>query len=125
MKAALVFCIFLLAFPGMPKNPAANYVGDNLLSILGESTDSPDFKDFNEFWLLNRDHENIYRGIKIFDNPVTGNVDSILIAGDNFHLNGTRFLKFSPMLPFGILWDDDTARLRMKLGEGQKLQGMG
>ena len=50
-------------------------------------------------------------------------MESILVAGENYQVNGTKFLKCSSALPFGILLSDDTAALKTKLGEGQKLLG--
>ena len=100
-----------------------DYTGDNLLLLLATSTTSKEFKTIKEFWLLDKNLQNEYGGIKLSANSITGKIESVLITGENFQLSGTKFLKCSSPLPFNILLSDDTSALRIKLGDAQKLIG--
>ena len=100
-----------------------DYTGDNLLLLLATSTTSKEFKTIKEFWLLDKNLQNEYGGIKLSANSITGKIESVLITGENFQLSGTKFLKCSSPLPFNILLSDDTTALRIKLGDAQKLIG--
>lgn len=127
MKPKFILVIFLFTFLFtflFYKVIAADeYVGNSLLLLLGFNTTAKEFKPIKEFWLLDKNFENEFGGIKLSVNSITDNVESILIAGENYQVNGTKFLKCSSVLPFGILLSDDTAALKAKLGEGQKLLG--
>ena len=101
-------------------NAAIEYDGNNLLSVLGQSSTAPTFKEFKDFWLLDKNHENYARGIKVYFNPISDKVESIIIAGDNLDEGGVKFKKCTAKLPFGINLDDDTTQLTAKLGQGEK-----
>ncbi len=120
-KFLVVSLLFNLLF--LYGNAATEYVGNNLLLLLGFNTASKDFKPIKEFWLLDKNFENNYGGIKLSVNSITDKVEGILIAGENYQANGTKFLKCCSALPYGILLSDDTAALQTKLGGGQKLVG--
>jgi hypothetical protein len=123
MKLKLFFTALLFIFLFSHLIAATEYVGNNLLLLLGTNTGSKEFKPMKEFWLLDNSFENTYGGIKLSVNAITGNVQNILIAGENFQLNKTAFYKCTSALPYGILLNDDTAILKAKLGEAQKLTG--
>ncbi len=120
-KFALV--VFFFTFLFFKAFSADEYIGNNLLLLLGFNTATKEFKPIKEFWLLDKKFENNYGGIKLSVNTITDKVESILIAGENYQVNGTKFLKCSSALPYGILLSDDTAALKAKLGDGQKLLG--
>ena len=102
---------------------AKEYDGDNMLSVLGQTTSSQLFKEFKEYWLLDKDNQNFARGIKVYINPISDKAESIIIAGDNLGLSGSNFKKFIARLPYQITLEDDTTRLAGKLGPGEKLIG--
>ena len=70
-------CMFLLCHSVW----AVNYDGNNLLLILGQSTSSPNYKDFKTFWSLDKEGQNPAEGIKVYINPFTDKVESIIITG--------------------------------------------
>jgi hypothetical protein len=96
---------------------------ENFISVLGLKVDSRGYKDFRQHWDIDKHYESHERGIKLFVNSYTGKVDGILIAGENYDLDGIKFQKFSSDLPFGISWQDDTAALFRKLCDGRKMIG--
>ncbi|MBP6730610.1 MAG: hypothetical protein KA149_01040 [Chitinophagales bacterium] len=100
-----------------------DYTGENMLAALGLSPTTKEFKPIKDFWLLDKNYENNFGGIKFVVNNAYGRIESVLIAGENFQLNGVKFSKCTSPLPYGILLTDDTAALRAKLGEGQKVLG--
>ncbi len=102
---------------------AKDYDGNNVLSVLGQTTSSQLFKEFKEYWLLDKDYQNFARGIKIYINPISDKAESIIIAGDNVGLGGSSFKKYIARLPFEINLENDTAQLAGKLGHGEKLIG--
>lgn len=122
MKLKLLI-VFLFTFLFYKAIAVDEYVGNNLLLLLGFNTAAKEFKPIKDFWLLDKSFENNYGGIKLSVNTITDKVESILIAGESYQVNGTKFLKCSSALPYGILLADDTAALKTKLGEGQKLIG--
>lgn len=123
MKSKFILVLLLFYFLSVSAFASTEYVGNNLLLLLGSNTSSKDFKPIKDFWLLDKNFENNYGGIKLSVNSITDKVESILIAGENYQVNGTKFLKCSSVLPYEILLADDTAALKTKLGEGQKLIG--
>jgi hypothetical protein len=102
---------------------AKDYDGNNMLSVLGQTTSSPLFKEFKEYWLLDKDNQNFKRGIKVYVNPISDKAESIIIAGDNLGLSGSNFKKCVARLPYEISLENDTAQLSRKLGQGEKLIG--
>jgi len=102
---------------------AKEYDGNNMLSVLGQTTNSIPFKEFKAYWLLDKDNESFDRGIKVYINPISDKVESIIIAGDNLGLSGSTFKKYANQLPFNIKLEDDTTSLAGKLGQGEKLIG--
>lgn len=121
LKQWLPVLFFALIFSTQLK--AVDYTGENLLSVIGMNPSAIEFKPIKEFWLLDKNLENEYGGIKFFVNPVSGKVESIVIAGEGFLSNGKKFLKCSSPLPYNLLLSDDTATLRSKLGDGEKVMG--
>ena len=120
MKFWLVsMCLFFLGQSAC----AINYDGNNLVLILGQSTSSQNFKEFKAFWVLDKDGQNPAMGIKVYINPISDKVESIIIAGDNTDLGGTKFKKCTARLPHNINLNDDTTALVKKLGHGEKLIG--
>ncbi len=88
---------------------------------LGADANSKEFKPVKEFWLLDNDNKSAYGGIKFIVSGITGKVDGILIAGENFEQSGVKYYKCTSPLPFGITLTDDTATLSKKLGTGEKI----
>ncbi len=91
-----------------------DYTGNNLLDVLGKSVYSPEFKQFSEFWLLDKKLENNLGGIKVLQGS-TGNIDTILVAGHDFSLGGTDFFMCSSPLPFNLSLNDRTEDISGKL----------
>ncbi len=115
-----IICLMVLsAFIAAPNS----YEGADMLSILGSNKESPLFKDFRNFWLLDKKNENTSRGIKLIMNEKTGAVESLLLIGTDTILFGRKFSKCPVQLPFGISFNDDSLSLRAKLGEAT-LSGM-
>jgi len=100
---------------------AKDYDGDNMLLVIGQGASSASFKEFKEFWLLEKDNQNFLRGIKANINPANDKVESILIASGA--LGSSNFKRFNSKLPFGILLDDDVSQLTAKLGSGERITG--
>ncbi len=100
-----------------------NYSGEDMLGILDSETSSQAFKNFKQYWSLDKDFACPKNGIKVFVNSVSNKVEGLLLTGEGFQLNGKIFNGFSASLPLGILWDDDVSFLKEKLAEGQKLAG--
>jgi len=121
LKQWLPVLFFVLLFSTPLK--AVDHTGENLLSVIGMNPSAKEFKPIKEFWLLDKNLENEYGGIKFSINPVSGKIESIVIAGDGFQSNGKKFLKCSSPLPYNLLLRDDTATLRTKLGYGEKVMG--
>lgn len=121
LKQWLPVLFFVLLFSTPLK--AIDYTGENLLSVIGMNPTAKEFKPIKEFWLLDKNLENEYGGIKFTVNPISGKVESITVAGENFASNGKKFLKCSSPLPYNILLTDDTAALQTKLGAGEKVMG--
>ncbi|HLP50110.1 MAG TPA: hypothetical protein VK154_04455 [Chitinophagales bacterium] len=121
MKIVLpvLVCATLLLASFMP----LDYTGNNLLLLLNADASAKDFKPVKEFWLLDKNLQNPYGGIKLSLNSMTGKVQSILIAGEECKPGGVPFFKCTSPLPFNLSLNDDTAALRTKLGEGIKLMG--
>ncbi len=105
------------------RSVAADYDGNNMLAVLGQSISSATFKDFKDFWLLDKSYQNFNRGIKIYINPINDKVESIIVAGEALEMGGAKFNRCNAALPYGIIMDDDTAGLINKLGHGEKLLG--
>lgn len=91
-----------------------DYTGNNLLDVLGKSVYSPEFKQFSEFWLLDKKLENTLGGIKLLQGS-TGNIDTILVAGHDFSLAGTDYFMCSSPLPFNLTLNDRTEDISSKL----------
>ena len=121
LKQWLPVLFFVLIFSNPLK--AVDYTGENLLSVVGMNPNAKEFKPIKEFWLLDKNLENEYGGIKSSVNPASGKIESIVIAGDGFQSNGKKFLKCSSPLPYNLLLSDDIATLRTKLGDGEKVMG--
>ncbi len=100
-----------------------DYTGNNLLLLLGADPLAKDFKPVKEFWLLDKNLQNESGGLKLNVNSVSGKIQSILVAGYNFELNGVKYLTYSSPLPFNMQLTDDTATLTTKLGAGLKMLG--
>lgn len=121
MRSKFIATLILFSFLFQSVFASPEYTGNNLLLLLDANTTSKEFKSVKEFWLLDKDFENTYGGIKLGVNAITNKVESVLIAGEYFQLNKTPFSKCTSPLPFEILLSDDTTTLKIKLGEGQKL----
>ncbi len=102
---------------------AADYTGNNVLLVLGVGVNTPQFKEFKTYWVLNKDYASSYSGIKLYVNDVSEKVDGLLIAGEGLNVNNERFDKYTAKLPFGLSLNDDTSSLSRKLGHGEKLIG--
>ena len=112
-------CMFLLCQGAW----AVNYDGNNLLLILGQSTSSSNYKEFKTFWSLDKGGQNPGEGIKVYINPISEKVESIIITGDNTDLGGLKFKKCNAHLPRSLTLNDDTTTLVKKLGRAEKLMG--
>ena len=118
------YCLLLLSsiFLLSAGFTAVDYTGDNLLLLLGTNSTGKEFKAIKDFWLLDKNMQNEYGGIKLTLNSAK-KVQSILIAGENFQQSGAKFTKCTSSLPYHILLSDDTATLNRKLSNGQKIIG--
>ncbi|MFN8286750.1 MAG: hypothetical protein U0V74_08365 [Chitinophagales bacterium] len=104
----LLFCfICSLAY-------SKDYTGNTLLDVLGKSVYSQEFKQFSEFWLLDKKLENTLGGIKLYAGK-TATIDTILIAGHDLNVNGTDYFICSSQLPFGVGLNDKTEDISSKL----------
>lgn len=119
----LITVVLAGLFLSLSASNPLDYTGNNLLLLLGADPTTKDFKQVKEFWLLDKSLQNELGGLKLNVNSVTGKIQSILIAGNNFETNGVKYLAYSSPLPFNIQLDDDTAILSSKLGYGTKLLG--
>jgi hypothetical protein len=117
------FCWVWVSVIFMAQSAAASYDGINLLAILGQSTSSQSYKDFKSYWVLDKDGQNPALGIKVYINPISDKIESIIITGTNTDLGGLNFKKCTARLPFNINLNDDTLTLVKKLGRGEKLIG--
>lgn len=115
-----ILCACMLYFPSGVITP---YDGNNMLTLLGQSSTSQTFKDFAKFWLLDKALENRAQGIKIYVNPINDKVESITLTGEVVDLSEIKFVKYAGKLPLEISLDDDTSALNSKLGHGEKLMG--
>lgn len=122
MKKFVTVVLAVLFLSLSASNPL-DYTGNNLLLLLGADPATKDFKQVKEFWLLDKNLQNELGGLKLYVNSVTGKIQSILIAGYNFEMNGVKYLAYSSPLPFNLQLNDDTATLSSKLGYGTKLLG--
>ncbi|MES2622748.1 MAG: hypothetical protein V4615_18010 [Bacteroidota bacterium] len=95
---------------------------DHILVGLGMKVDSKEFKEFKQYWDIDRSFENPAEGIKLYVNSITGKVEGVLIADDR-EQSKARLERLTSILPFGISFDDDTASLFKNLGYGQKIIG--
>ena len=75
LKQWLPVLLFVLIFSNPLK--AVDYTGENLLSVVGMNPNAKEFKPIKEFWLLDKNLENEYGGIKFSINPVSGKIESI------------------------------------------------
>jgi hypothetical protein len=121
MNLKLIATIALLLLLGS-NNKFESRSRENVLTVLGAKTDSPEFKDYRQFWNIDKNLENRNEGLKLYVNNAKGEVESISMMSENFPSDKTDFHQ-SSVLPFGISWDDDTLSLRNKLGGGHKLLG--
>jgi len=118
----LLLCIYLFYY--WVGAPTVAFDSDNLLSALAQKSASVTFKGFSKFWLLNKENENRERGIKVYFNPITDTVESIIITGyPTTNLSNSKVAKCTARLPMQISLDDDTTALVAKLGPGEKLPG--
>lgn len=123
MKQKIVLVILLSFFYFHQLFATDEYAGNALLLLLGSNTTAKEFKPVKEFWLLDKNFENNVEGIKLSVNTITDKVESVLIAGESWQVNGTTFSKCRSALPYGILLTDGPVALTTKLDEGQKLLG--
>jgi hypothetical protein len=121
LKRFLLACAFIGCF--VQGIYATGFTGNELLSVLGMKTSSTQFKQFRDYWQLDKQNLNYARGIKLFVNEISDRVESIVIVGENSQTSITKFSKYSASLPFGISLDDNVATLKSKLGEYEKLIG--
>ncbi len=119
----LVYCFLLCTIFGKNVLADTEYVGDNLLSIIGMNTTSESFIPVTEFWLLDKNFENKYGGLKFGVNSSTGRVESILIAGENFKSKNELFYKYSSATPFGISLADHASQFQIKFSDGIIVNG--
>jgi len=99
----------------------SNYLGDKMLTVLGENKGSAAAREFKNFWLLDAKYRNANSGIKLNINSKTGDVTSIFIAGEDMLVDSIPFMKFTSKLPLGLTLNDDTAVMDSKLGQAKKL----
>ncbi|MBL0309146.1 MAG: hypothetical protein IPP77_05560 [Bacteroidetes bacterium] len=123
MKKLVPHLLFILcSLQGMAR-VASDVQSHNMLSVLGKDKNSPEFKTWKTVMSLDKQYANPAKGVKLVVNEVNGRVESIILAGKNYETGQTRFQSFSSVLPFGISWNDDTAKLIKKLGATEKLLG--
>ncbi|HRG89409.1 MAG TPA: hypothetical protein PLW44_10340, partial [Chitinophagales bacterium] len=94
--------LLLLILLSLSATTKLDYTGNNLLLLLGADPLAKDFKPIKEFWLLDKNLQNELGGLKLNINSVSGKIQSILIAGYNFELNGVKYLTYSSPLPFNM-----------------------
>ncbi|MFN8322825.1 MAG: hypothetical protein U0T74_09225 [Chitinophagales bacterium] len=87
------------------------------------STTSENFLPIKEFWLLDKNFENKYGGVKFGVNSSTGRVESILIAGENYKSKSELFYKYSSATPFGISLADQASQFQIKFSDGIIVKG--
>lgn len=119
----IVFPVLAILLLSLSALSPLDYTGNNLLLLLGADPAAKDFKPVKEFWLLDKNLQNELGGLKLTVNNVSGKIQSILVAGYNFELNGVKYLSYSSPLPFNLQLTDDTATLTAKLGAGTKMLG--
>ena len=119
-----VSCFLLIIIFGENALADTEYVGDNLLSIIGMNTTSENFIPVKEFWLLDKNFENKYGGVKLGVNSSTCRVESILIAGENFKSKNELFYKYSSATPFGISLLDNASQFQAKFSDGMIVNGL-
>lgn len=121
LKRFSIFCIALLGFAATAS--AMDWSGNNMLILLGTTKNSSQFKEFKEYWQLNKQYTNPSKGIKVMVNDIFDRVDDILVAGESINVNGEQFSRCAAHMPFGISLSDDTSALIRKLGYGEKQLG--
>ncbi|MFN8300420.1 MAG: hypothetical protein U0T75_15065 [Chitinophagales bacterium] len=85
---------------------AADYTGDNLLRVLGQTSNSADFNSFRDFWLLDKKLESTFGGLKVMVARNNSRVDTLMVAGNGCVCNGTGFMPCTSPLPFGLQLND-------------------
>lgn len=100
---------------------AREYMGDDMVLIIGRSKYSVEFKQFKEYWLLDKYNRNTDGGIIVYVNDFTETIDSVVIAGYDFTRNETSYRFCTSRLPFGIDMRDDSSALNLKLGTPLKV----
>jgi len=113
----------LLAFILFSANSvsAAAAAASNVLFVLGKDKNSHEFKEFRDVWRLDKQYENNAKGVKLYVNDLNEKVESVLLAGDNYKLDGIIFSKYSSGLPFDIAFNDNMDQLTGKLGQPAKI----
>ena len=124
MKGLVACCLLaLFCTYSFASGVITPYDGNNMLNVLGQSINSPVFKEFKAYWLLDPSFENRNLGIKVTINPLSDKAESITIVSDNPDLSDTKFKRCTAKLPLDLTLDDDTLKLYDKLGKGEKLLG--
>jgi hypothetical protein len=118
----MVFTFFVFQFLGS-SNEFDAHSRANILAILGKKIDSREFKDYKQFWDIDKNFENKNQGLKLYVNSLREEVETIFLAGENCRISNSNFEKFTSAIPFGISWSDNISILAQKLGEGHKLIG--
>lgn len=112
MKYLLSICLWGLCYHLF----SMDYTGNEMLSVLGKSVNSSDFKQYKDFWLLDNNYQNPYGGLKLAVNPTLEVVDTIVVAGYGYSANGSHYANCSSKLPYDIKLDDNMATIAQKMG---------
>lgn len=123
MKQLLAVAIFLFFFLFQPTLAYPQYTGSRLVQLIDFNTETKDYKPVKELWALDKNFESTTKGLKLSVNAISGKIESVLVAGETFSINGKPFSRYNSVLPYKIQLKDDSAKLNLKLGDGQKLLG--
>jgi hypothetical protein len=121
-KLIVFFLVFILVSANH-LSAVAPAAASNVLFVLGKDKNSHEFKEFKDVWHLDKQYENNAKGVKLYVNDLNEKVESVLLAGDNYKLDGLIFSKYSSGLPFDIAFNDNMDQLTGKLGQPEKLMG--
>lgn len=118
--APLLFALLLMCTTA---STAAEYTGNNLVTVLGESPKSETFNRFKTFWLLDDNLANPDGGIRLYTDRVGSRIDTVLLSGYGYQCCGVNFRSCSSALPFGISLTDNVEGIKQKLNSDMVKRG--
>lgn len=105
-----IILLWFLTAISFLKCKALDFTGDKLIEVLNKHKSHSTTLSFVDFWLLDKNLQNIYGGIEIKVNNNTGLVDSIIIAGTGYK----NFLACTSPLPYEVSLKDDITMIQAK-----------